>query len=70
MVPINSRPNEWKIEQGLAGAELPVIDMTEPETKSLIFQTFPEKFTKDEEAIKAVGDPKKLFVREREGWVG
>lgn len=70
MIPTNSRPNEWKIEQGLAGAELPVIDMTEPETKSLIFQTFPKELTKDEEAIKSVGDPNKLFVREREGWVG
>lgn len=70
MIPTNSRPNEWKIEQGLSGAELPVIDMTEPENKSLIFQVFPEKLTKDEEAIKAVGDPEKLFVRERDGWVG
>jgi sulfite oxidase len=70
MVPTNSRPNEWKIEQGLSGAELPVIDMTEPENKSLIFQTFPTKFAKDEEAIKSVGDPEKLFVRERDGWIG
>lgn len=70
MIPTNSRPNEWKIEQGLAGAELPVIDMTEPENKSLIFQVFPEKLTKDEEAIKAVGNPKKLFARERDGWIG
>lgn len=64
-----NRPDEWKIEQGLAGAELPVLDMTGPKNKPLTIQTFGQ-LTKNEEAIKAVGDPEKLFTREREGWVG
>ncbi|KAM6487436.1 Oxidoreductase, molybdopterin-binding domain-containing protein [Trichoderma sp. SZMC 28011] len=64
-----NRPDEWKIEQGLAGAELPVLDMTGPKNKPLTIQTF-GPLSKNEEAIKAVGDPEKLFTREREGWVG
>ncbi|KAL7936542.1 Oxidoreductase, molybdopterin-binding domain-containing protein [Trichoderma chlorosporum] len=64
-----NRPDEWKIEQGLLGAELPVLDMTGPKTVSLTIQTF-GPLTKNEEAIKAVGDPEKLFTRERDGWVG
>lgn len=64
-----NRPDEWKIEQGLSGAVLPVLDMTGPETKAIDPQVFGD-LTKDEEAIKAVGDREKLFTREREGWVG
>jgi sulfite oxidase len=64
-----NRPDEWKIEQGLAGAELPVLDMTQPKTEALIIQTF-GALTKNEEAIKAVGDRDKLFTIEREGWTG
>jgi sulfite oxidase len=64
-----NRPDEWKIEQGLSGAVLPVLDMTGPETKAIDPQVFGE-LTKDEEAIKAVGDREKLFTRERKGWVG
>lgn len=64
-----NRPDEWRIEQGLAGAELPVLDMTTPKTRALAIQTFGQ-LTKNEEAIKAVGDPDKLFTREREGWTG
>lgn len=64
-----NRPDEWKIEQGLSGAVLPVLDMTGPETKALDPQTFGE-LTKDEEAIKAVGDRDKLFAAERKGWTG
>jgi sulfite oxidase len=65
----SNRPDEWKIEQGLAGAELPVLDMTKPQTEPLVPQVF-GPCTKDEEAIKSVGDPNKLFTREREGWTG
>ncbi len=65
----SNRPNEWKIEQGLSGAALPVLDMTGPEDKTLLPQVFGE-LTKDEEAIKAVGDRKKLFKMERKGWKG
>ena len=64
-----NRPDEWKMEQGLSGAVLPVLDMTGPETKTLLPQVF-SKPTKDEEAIKAVGDRKKLFQMERKGWKG
>lgn len=64
-----NRPDEWKIEQGLSGAALPVLDMTGPETKALDIQVF-GPLTKDEKAIEAVGDREKLFTRERKGWVG
>ena len=40
-----------------------------PETKAIAPQTF-GPLTKDEEALKAVGDTSKLFVRERKGWKG
>jgi hypothetical protein len=66
---VSNRPDEWKIEQGLSGAVLPVLDMTGPETKAIPPHVFGE-LTKDEAAIKAVGDPKKLFQRERKGWKG
>lgn len=65
----SNRPDEWKIEQGLSGAVLPVLDMTGPEIKALDPQVFGE-LTKDEEAIRAVGNPDTLFVRERKGWKG
>lgn len=65
----SNRPDEWKIEQGLSGAALPILDMTGPETKAIAPQTFGD-LTKDEAAIKAVGDRKKLFAREKKGWVG
>ncbi|KAF2451153.1 molybdopterin binding oxidoreductase [Karstenula rhodostoma CBS 690.94] len=64
-----NRPDEWKIEQGLSGAALPVLNMTGPETKELAPQVFGD-LTKNEEAIAAVGDRDKLFTRERKGWVG
>lgn len=64
-----NRPDEWKIEQGLSGAVLPVLDMTGPEMTWTDPQTF-GPFTKDIEAINAVGDRSKLFVRERKGWKG
>lgn len=65
----SNRPDEWKIEQGLVGAELPVLDMTGPETKALDPQVFAE-LTRDDEAIKAIGNRDELFARERKGWVG
>lgn len=64
-----NRPDEWKIEQGLSGAELPVLDMTESVTKVLPPQIFGD-LTKDETAIQSVGDCNKLFEEEREGWTG
>lgn len=64
-----NRPDEWKIEQGFSGGVLPVLDMTGAETQCLDLQTF-GPLTKDEDAIKAVGDRKKLFAAERKGWKG
>ena len=64
-----NRPDEWKIEQGLSGAVLPVLDMTGPKTKSLAPQTF-GTLTRDDAAIEAVGDTDKLFAIERKGWTG
>jgi len=64
-----NRPNEWKIEQGLSGAELPFLDQTGRDTVAIP----PAKwggFWKDEDTIKALGDPKELFAREIEGWKG
>jgi sulfite oxidase len=65
-----NRPDEWKIEQGLAGAKLPFLDQTGRETVVIAPKEWGGKMEKDEEAIKAFGDPKKLFARELEGWKG
>lgn len=64
-----NRPDEWKIEQGLAGAKLPFLDQTGAETVEILPREWP-KHWKDEEAIKAVGNPDELFQRERPGWKG
>lgn len=53
----------------MSGAVLPVLDMTGSTTKRLEPQHFGE-LTKDEAAIKAVGNVKKLFAAERKGWKG
>lgn len=64
-----NRPDEWKIEQGLSGAKLPILDQTGRETVIIEPRQW-EKGVKDEAAIKSVGDPNKLFARELEGWQG
>jgi sulfite oxidase len=51
-----NRPDEWKIEQGLSGAKLPFLDQTGSETIAIAAHKW-EGFSKDEAAIKAVGDP-------------
>lgn len=66
---IRNRPDEWKIEQGLAGAKLPFLDQTGDVTTEILPRAWPE-LTKDEAAIKAVGNPDELFQRERKGWKG
>ena len=66
---IKNRPDEWKIEQGLSGAQLPFIDQTGKEPVA-IHPSKPAVPTKDDDAIKAVGDPNKLFQMERPGWKG
>ncbi len=64
-----NRPNEWKIEQGLAGAELPFLDQTGRDTVAIPPAKYGDLW-KDDETIKALGDPKELFTREIEGWKG
>lgn len=64
-----NRPDEWMIEQGMAGHKLPILDQTAKETVHL-YPPQPYKIVQDKEAIRAVGDRNKLFAREREGWVG
>ncbi|KAK5047320.1 hypothetical protein LTR84_006842 [Exophiala bonariae] len=68
-LPVNNRPDEWKIEQGLSGAKLPILDQSGPEPRIIEPQAWPE-IVKDEAAIKAVGDPEELFQRELVGWQG
>ena len=68
----NNRPDEWKIEQGLSGAQLPILDQTG--THPVTIQPKKPAVIKEdrnyEEAAKEVGDRDKLFVRERDGWKG
>lgn len=64
-----NRPDEWIIEQGMAGHKLPILDQTERDTVHLYPQQ-PAKLMKDEESISSVGDRDKLFARERPGWKG
>ncbi|KAJ2972948.1 hypothetical protein NQ176_g6870 [Zarea fungicola] len=64
-----NRPDEWKIEQGLAGAALPPLDMTKRNTVPLPIREF-GPLTKDEKALGSIGDRNTLFAREREGWKG
>ncbi|KAL5362234.1 molybdopterin binding oxidoreductase [Aspergillus floccosus] len=64
-----NRPDEWMIEQGMAGHKLPILDQSERDTIHLYPQQ-PPKLMKDEESISSVGDRDKLFARERPGWKG
>lgn len=66
---IRNRPDEWKIEQGLHGAKLPFLDQTGDVTMEILPASIPE-MTKDEAAIKSVGDRDEIFKRERDGWEG
>ncbi|KAJ5632846.1 hypothetical protein N7490_009185 [Penicillium lividum] len=64
-----NRPDEWKIEQGMAGHKLPILDQTGSDTVH-IYPPKESKVTKDQEAIASVGNRTKLFARERVGWKG
>lgn len=64
-----NRPDEWVIEQGMAGHKLPILDQTGSDTIN-IYPPQPTKLMKDEEAINSIGDRDKLFARERPGWKG
>ncbi|KAK5111949.1 hypothetical protein LTR85_011696 [Meristemomyces frigidus] len=67
---LKNKPDEWKIEQGMHGARLPVLDQTGPDPEGTAIP--PQSYVpfKDEAAIRSVGDPNKLFAEEREGWAG
>ena len=63
-----NRSDEWEIEQGFHSASLPILDQTTGQ--SLYIKPFEYKSWRDDLAIKSVGDPRKLFQEEREGWEG
>lgn len=65
----NNRPDEWKIEQGMAASKLPIIDQTREKT-IFIHPVEPRSIPKNTEAIEAVGDRNKVFGREITGWKG
>jgi sulfite oxidase len=65
---MHNRPDEWKIEQGIHGASLPILDQSGGESRYV--KPFEYEPFKDEAAIKAVGNPDELFAEEREGWSG
>ncbi|KAL4782596.1 Oxidoreductase, molybdopterin-binding domain-containing protein [Aspergillus varians] len=64
-----NRPDEWKIEQGLSGHKLPILDQSGQE----VVHVYPPKEAKkvqDKDAIAAVGNRDELFKRELDGWRG
>jgi sulfite oxidase len=65
---LRNRPDEWKIEQGIHGASLPILDQTTGESRYV--QPAEYQPWKDEAAIKSVGDRNELFKEERDGWEG
>ncbi|KAK1815866.1 hypothetical protein LTR12_009751 [Friedmanniomyces endolithicus] len=68
-----NRPDEWKIEQGLMGASLPILDQSAPEpryVKPMEYKPRAYRPREDQAAIDSVGDRDKLFADEREGWAG
>lgn len=82
---LKQQPNdEWKLEQGMAPAELPLLDQTIPPEQrfkqvhatSKAKKTGPPQDSEDEEdAAKADGiaadeDPDVIFAEERPGWRG
>lgn len=64
-----NRPDEWRLEQGLAGVDLPALDQTGAEDV-LIPPHVDKKWPTDVAAIEALGDISKLCTRELEGWKG
>lgn len=69
----HNRPDEWKIEQGLSAAKLPILDQSGPHVVAI----HPRKSDEGDYAssLKEVdhdegGDRNVMFAREREGWKG
>lgn len=69
MVVTFNRADEWKIEQGLHAAKLPILDQTGAAATLIPPQVFGE-LKKDEAAIEAVGNRDMLFAKEIDGWKG
>ena len=55
-----NRPDEWMIEQGMAGHKLPILDQSGSDTINM-YPPNPTKLMKDEEAIRSVGDREKTI---------
>ena len=53
----------------MAGHVLPILDQS-GKTVVKVFPPKPTGIVQDKKAIQAVGNRKKLFAREKEGWVG
>lgn len=51
----NRPPDEWRIEQGMQGAKLTIIDQSRPET-DFIHPADPSDISRDQVAIDTVGD--------------
>jgi sulfite oxidase len=64
-----NRADEWRLEQGLAGVDLPALDQTGA-GDVLIPAHIDKEWPKDVAAIEALGDISKLCTREIEGWKG
>lgn len=73
---ISEQPkDEWKLEQGLAPAELALLDQTAPKDGETRPSALSDVESSDDDDAKADGiakeeDPNVLFAEEREGWHG
>lgn len=57
--------DEWKLEQGMVGAELPLLDLSLDSSDSEESVDEPP-----EKVVPFKGDPKVVFKEEKEGWRG
>lgn len=74
-MPFSMQPkDEWKLEQGLAAAELPIDDQTHPEGRAVAKLEASDESSSEDDAkaddIAKEDDPDVLFAEEREGWHG
>lgn len=73
---ISTQPkDEWKLEQGLAPAELALLDQTAPRDGTTRPSTLSDVESSDDDDAKADDiakdeDPNVMFAEEREGWHG
>lgn len=64
-----NRPDEWKIEQGLAGAKLPFLDQTGDVTVEIMPGEEPPSW-EDDSSVEVAREKAEFFKIEREGWKG